>query len=130
MIRRLPSIFLLVLALGVASLLSAKNKNPKPGPLTGTWECTSHGGSRGDMQFTLTLEQDKETVTGSVTSPIGSSELSDATYNKKTIEIHIPGDEDEYVLTGKLQGNKLSGEWTHGKEKGSWEGSKQSPAGK
>ena len=129
--RRLVSISLLVFALGMPGIsLIAKNKNPKPGPLTGTWECTSHGGSRGDMQFTLTLEQDKETVTGSVTSPIGSSELSDATYSKKVLEVHIAGDENEYVLTGRLKGNKLSGEWTHGTEKGEWEGSKQAPAAK
>jgi hypothetical protein len=80
------------------------------------------------MQFTLTLEQDKDTVTGSVTSPIGSAELSDATYNKKTLEIHIASDQDDYIITGRLKGDKLSGEWVHGNEKGSWEGTRQAKA--
>jgi hypothetical protein len=123
--RRLVSISACILVFGIASTLCARDRNPKPGPLTGTWECTSHGGSNGDMQFTLTLEQDKDTVTGSVTSPIGSSELTDATYNRKTLEIHIASDQDEYILTGRLKGGKLSGEWSHGAEKGSWEGTKQ-----
>src|SRR5512135_3742156 len=123
--RRLLTISAGLLVLGMAGILFAKDKNPKPGPLTGTWECTAHGASSGDMQFTLTLEQDKDTVTGSVTSPMGTSELSDATYNKKTLEIHIESDEAEYVITGRLKGGKLSGEWSHGDEKGSWEGTKQ-----
>ncbi|HEV2351884.1 MAG TPA: hypothetical protein VG028_18800 [Terriglobia bacterium] len=126
--RILISISACALVLGMAVSLYARNKNSKPGPLTGTWECTSHGGSGGDMQFTLTLEQDKETVTGSVTSPIGSAELSNATYSKKSLEIHIDSDPDEYVLTGRLKGGKLSGQWTHGDEKGAWEGAKRAPA--
>lgn len=130
MIRRMVFISAFVILLSQGAFLSARDKNPKPGPLAGIWECTSHGGSHGDFQFTLTLEQDKDTVTGSFTSPIGSSELSDATYDKKILEIHIQSDQDDYVLTGRLRGSKLSGDWTHGPEKGSWEGSKQPPASK
>ena len=99
--RHLVTITTILLVLGMATILNARGKNPKPGPLTGTWECTSHGGSTGDMQFTLTLEQDKDDVTGSVTSPIGSSELSDATYERKNLEIHIESDPDDMILTGK-----------------------------
>lgn len=126
--RRLVSISTCLLVLGMAGILYARDKNPKPGPLAGTWECTAHGASSGDMQFTLTLEQDKDTVTGSVTSPIGSSELTDATYDKKTLQIRIEGDENDYILTGRLKGGKLTGDWTHGDEKGSWEGAKQTKA--
>jgi hypothetical protein len=128
--RRLVSISACFFILGMAGFLYARDKNPKPGPLTGTWECMSHGSTRGDMEFTLTLEQEKDTVTGSVTSPIGSAELSSATYKKKSLEIHIESDQDEYVLTGTLKGGKLSGEWTHGDQKGTWEGAKKAPASK
>lgn len=125
--RRILSISSLLVLLSLTCFLSAKDRNPKPGPLTGTWDCRSHGASSGDMQFTLTLEQDKDTVTGSVSSPIGSAELSDATYSKKTLEIHIESDQDAYVLTGKLKNGKLTGEWSHGNEKGAWEGTKEAP---
>ena len=125
--RRLLSISVILLILTMPGILRAKSKNSKPGPLTGTWECTAHGGRNGDMQITLTLEQNKDVVTGSVTSPIGSSELNDATYEKKTLELHIESNPDEYILTGKLKGDKLSGEWTHGEERGAWEGSRQRP---
>ena len=84
------------------SLIAAANK-PKPGPLTGTWECMSHGGSQGDMPFTLYLEQDKEVVTGSVSSPMGGTELTSATFKKKTLE--LPGHrqaEEETATTRNL----------------------------
>jgi len=104
----------------------AKEKSGKPGPLTGTWECTSHGGPRGDMPFTLTLQHNGDIVTGSVSSPIGSTDLSNVTYKAKAVEIHIDSDEGNWILTGKLKDGQLSGDWTHGEqEKGTWEGKKQ-----
>src|SRR5579863_2848183 len=85
-------------ALSVAGVALAKDgaPKPKPGPLTGTWECTSHGGPQGDMQFTLYLEQEKEAVTGSVSSPIGDTEISSATYKHHAVEIHIDSPQGNY----------------------------------
>lgn len=113
-----------------ASFAPAKEKNPRPGRLTGTWECTSHGSSRGDMPFTLYLEQAKENVTGSVVSPIGEAHISSASFKKKDLEIHIETPQANYLLTGKLAKGQLSGNWSGENEKGTWEGKKQAPAGK
>jgi hypothetical protein len=117
-----------IFLLGGAATLSAKDKQPKPGPLTGTWECQSHGSSQGDMPFTLTLEQIGETVTGSVESPMGGTGISSATFKKKMLEIHIDTSNGSYLLTAKFNKGKLSGEWSHDPEKGTWEGSKQAAA--
>jgi len=123
---------LCLLILSVTSVLAAKGNKSKPGPAAGTWSCTSHGGPNGDMTFTLYLEQTGETVTGSVSSPIGSTELTTATYKKKTLEIHIDTPQGNYVLTGKLNKGQVSGEWSvdngGGGEKttGKWEGKKTS----
>ena len=117
-----------IFLLGGATLTSAKDKQPKPGPLTGTWECQSHGSSQGDLPFTLTLEQTGENVTGSVESPMGGTAITSATFKKKMVEIHIDTSNGSYLLTGKLNKGKLSGEWTHDPEKGTWEGSKQAAA--
>ncbi len=125
---RLISITVSLIAFCLGASALARDKNSKPGPLTGTWECTVHGGPNNGMNFSLTLEQEGETVTGSVTSPIGSSELSSATFRKNTLEIHIDSDEGNWLLTGKLKGGQLSGDWAHGEqEKGTWEGQKQAP---
>ena len=128
--RLIVSITVCLVALGLTGFAQSKEKSLKPGPLTGTWECISHGSSRGDMAFTLDLQQEKDTVAGSVTSPIGSSDLSSASFKNKTLEIQIESDKGDYVLTGKLKDGKLSGDWTHGDEKGSWEGKKQAPESK
>ena len=114
----------------VAALALGKENKPKPGPLTGTWECTAHGGSQGDMPFTLYLEQSKETLTGSVSSPIGGTEISAGTVKKSDIEIHIDTPQGNYQLTGKLKKGELSGKWTSDSESGTWEGKKKAEAAK
>jgi len=122
------SITLILVLMTLAAVAAGREKNPKPGPLTGTWECVAHGTSRGDMQFTLTLEQTGETVTGEVSSPIGSTELANATFRKKALSIHIEtGGGAPYDLTATLKKGQLSGQWSHGNEKGAWTGSKQAP---
>ena len=105
--------------------MAAAEKKPKPGPLTGTWECMSHGSSQGDMSFSLYLEQSKEVVTGSVSSPIGGTEITSATFKKKLLEIHIDTPQGNYVVMGKVNKNQMSGTWSVDTgEKGTWEGKK------
>lgn len=108
-----------------AAQAQAGEKKSKPGPVAGTWECMSHGGSRGDLPFTLFLEQAGETVTGSVESPIGGTEITSATFKRKNLEIHIDTPQGNYLLTAKLKKKALTGEWSHDPEKGTWEGKKQ-----
>ena len=118
-----------LLVAGTTSLALAKEKKPKPLPMTGTWECQSHGGSQGDLPFTLYLEQEKETVTGSVSSPIGGTEISSGVYRKKKIEIRIDAPQTTYVLTGKYKKGKLAGTLTTDTETATWECQKQATTG-
>jgi len=114
------SVMLWLAALGLAA-----EKKPKSGPLTGTWECVSHGGHQGDMKFTLYLEQNKETVNGTVSSPLGSTELTSASFKKNTLEIHIDTDQRNYLLIGRYKDGQLAGAWsTNEDQKGTWEGKK------
>ena len=109
----------------VAGFALARGKNPKPGPLTGTWECMSHGGPEGDMGFTLYLEQNEDTVSGSVSSPIGSTELTSASFKKNKLEIHIETPQTNYLLTATYKKGQLSGNWSTDNDlKGTWEGKK------
>lgn len=81
--RRLATIGVCAVVLIVAVGGWAEEKKQKPWPLTGTWECTSDGGPRGDMPFTLYLEQSKENVTGLGSSPIGGTDITSSSYKKK-----------------------------------------------
>ncbi|HEV2175786.1 MAG TPA: hypothetical protein VGW33_01060 [Terriglobia bacterium] len=116
-----------LMALAAATLALATGPKPKPGPLTGTWECTSHGGPQGDMQFTLYLDQQQETVSGSVSSPIGDTDISSGTYKNDAVEIHIDSPDGNYLLTGKIKKDQVSGDWSiDSGGKGTWEGKKTS----
>lgn len=128
--RNLTKVGILLVSLSLASLAIAKEKKPKAGPITGTWECMSHGSSQGDLPFTLYLEQQKDVVTGSVSSPMGGTQISSASYKKKTLEIHIDTPQANYVLMGKVKKAQLTGTWSTENEKGTWEGKKQAPAAK
>ena len=128
--RRMFSIVLCLAVVAIAATLHADQKKPKPGPLTGTWECTAHGGAQGDLPFTLYLEQTKDQLTGSVSSPMGGTEISAGTLKKTELEIHIDTPQGNYQLTGRLKKGELSGKWSSDTESGTWEGKKQVAGGK
>jgi hypothetical protein len=69
-------------------------------------------------------------VDGSVSSPLGSTEISSGTFKDETLEIHINSPDGEYVLTAKFDKGALSGNWTINTDKGTWEGKKQAPDSK
>jgi hypothetical protein len=123
--RVLISLAVCLAVVCLAGAGGAREKKPKPGKLAGTWECMSHGGSQGDMPFTLYLEHTKEAVTGSVSAPMGSTGITSATYKKKTLDIHIDTPMGNYVVTGKLKKGQLIGTWSVSTgDKGTWEGKK------
>ena len=125
--KRARIIFVVSLAaLALATLSFAQDSKSKAdGPMTGTWQCAAHGGPNGDTPFTLYLTQDKDAVTGSVSSPLGDTDISSATFTKNTLEIHINTDGGNYVLTAKFDNGQLSGDWSmEGGDKGKWEGKK------
>ena len=105
-----------------AGLLVAKDKH---GTLSGTWDCQAHGGSQGDMAFTLFLQQSKENVDGSISSPIGGTQISSGTFKRNMLEIHLDTPQGAYILMGKFEKGKLSGTWSSDSDKGIWEGKKQ-----
>lgn len=117
------------LALGLVCLAApVPASSPKPGPLTGTWSCTSHGGQNGDMNFTLDLQQTGEDVTGDVSSPIGDADLSSGTFKNNELTLTIGGEDDQYTLTATFNDGKLTGKWSTSSsgDKGTWEGKKAS----
>ena len=128
--KQLVPIVLCLTVVFVAAFARGEGKKPKPGPLTGTWECTAHGGSQGDLPFTLYLEQTKDTLTGSVSSPMGGTQISAGTVKKNEIEIHIDTPQGNYVLMAKFNKGKLSGTWSTDNDKGVWEGTKQAAPAK
>ena len=123
----LAGIYLLMVAM--AGLAICKGKEPKPDPLTGTWQCVAHNSVQGDVPSTLKLEQTKEAVSGTLTNSSGEYPLSSASYKKGMFEFHLDAPDGSYVATGKLKDGKLSGHWSKGQEaEGEWECKGPAPA--
>lgn len=123
-IRICVGLCLAVLSLAALSL-AQDSKSKSEGPMAGTWQCQAHGLSNGDTPFTLYLTQEKETVSGSVSSPLGDADITSGTFANNTLEIHIDTDGGNYLLTAKLENGQLSGDWSvEGGDKGKWEGKK------
>jgi len=118
-----------IFLLAVATLDLALAKQPKPGPLTGTWECVAHSSAQGDVTFTLKLEQTDETVAGTFVNSSGEYPLTSGSYKNGVLEIHLDAPDGNYVATAKLLHGQLSGHWSKDQEaEGGWEGKKSAPA--
>jgi len=117
------------LGLAVTTAMLGAPGKPKASPMTGTWECVAHGTSQGDMPFTLNLQQNKETVTGTVSTAQGEVSITTATYKKRVLDIHIEIPQGTYRVTGKFRNGQLSGDWSKdADQKGAWEGKKSAAA--
>jgi hypothetical protein len=129
--KRIVRVLAVCLALtGLAIRAYGNAADSQSHALTGTWQCTSHGGTQGNMQFTLDLEQNGTTVTGSVSSPLGDADISSATFKNNTLRIEIDGGDTKYVLSAKYSGGELAGSWSSSSgEKGTWAGKKASANG-
>jgi hypothetical protein len=111
----------IIAVLLAASLALAKNKNRS---VTGTWDCRAHGGSQGDMAFTLYLQQDRESIDGTISSPIGSTQVASGTFHKEMLELTFDMPQGNYTLSAKMERGKLSGTWSLDTDKGVWEATK------
>ena len=110
-----------------ATLDLAKDKK---GPITGTWDCNAHGGSQGDIAFTLVLEQNGEIVDGSISAPMGSTEISSGTFKRNRLEIHLDTPQGSYLILGNYKKHEFTGTWSSDTEKGTWEGKRQASGSK
>jgi len=118
-----------LLAVAILNLAAAQGKEPKPGPLTGTWECVAHSSAQGDLEFTLKLEQNNEAVTGTLVNSSGEFPITSGSYKNGVLEFHLEAPDGHYVATAKLLHGQLSGHWSKDQEtEGGWEGKKSAPA--
>ena len=119
--RNLITVGIVLTVLLGAGLAAAREKKVA---LSGTWDCQAHGGPQGDMAFTLYLQQNKETVDGNISSPLGATQISSGTIRKNQLELHFDMPQGGYTLMGKFEKGKLSGAWSLDSDKGQWEGNK------
>ena len=115
-----------ILSIGLMCVLTAAASHHSS-PLTGTWDCTSHNASQGDMAFTLDLTQNRTVVTGDVSSPLGDADISSASFKNNHLKIIIEGSDTDYKLIATYMNGTLSGTWStsDGNQSGTWRGKMQ-----
>src|SRR5579883_3298806 len=90
----------------LATLVRAADK-PAEALLTGTWQCQSHGGSRGEMSFTLDLQQNGEDVTGSVSSPLGDADIASGSFKGHHCVFKIKAAKRDIFLPANIKKGRL-----------------------
>lgn len=120
-----------VLTVAAKNAQAAQSNQADAATLNGTWQCVSHGGDQGNMNFTLTFQQNGQDISGHVSSQLGDADFSSGTFKNNHLHFVIQGDSDSYNLNADYKGGKLTGTWatTVSGHKGTWEGQK-APASK
>lgn len=117
-------VFLTIFTLALIFTASLASARPKNRTLTGTWDCHAHGGAGGDITFTLYLKENKEIVDGSISSPVGSTDVASGTFRRDMLELTFDLPQGNYTLMAKMEKGKLSGTWSLDTDKGTWEATK------
>jgi imidazolonepropionase-like amidohydrolase len=81
--------------------------------LAGTWTVVVNLG-QGDRTITLTLQQEGERITGSISGPLGAGEISNGSASSTgevrfTVSVNVEGQTKEATFTGTLANNQIRG---------------------
>jgi hypothetical protein len=110
----------------LAAFSMAADQNAKPGKLTGSWEGTATNAQQEEFDITLQLVQNGEVITGSISSPDGSADISSGSFRNNKLEVRIETSDAAYTVTGNLRDDVLSGQWSSDTgEKGTWHAKKK-----
>jgi hypothetical protein len=121
----MKTVKLALLAALLVTAIPVRFLNAADDPLTGTW-AGDWGPSEWDRnQVTLELKWDGKNLTGTVNPGPNAVELKKATFDAKAGAVHFEadatgrrGNQIHYVIDGKLDGNIMSGSWSHDNRKG------------
>ena len=85
---------------------------PSRGNLSGTWTVNINLG-QGDRTITLTLQQEGDRLTGSISGPLGAGEISNASFStgelRFTAALNVEGQTKEATFTGRFANNEIRG---------------------
>jgi hypothetical protein len=116
--------------LTMACLALGAEKESKDGSISGSWKCVARLSGENDIPFTMKLEQQGETVTGSIATVDGELEIKTGSFKDNLLELHLESSDAKYLVSGKLEGDEFKGHWSKDPDgiEGDWEGKKSAPA--
>jgi len=94
-------------------LRPAERGGPGRNNLSGQWSVTVNLG-QDDRTITLTLQQEGERLTGSISGPLGAGEISNASTSSTgevrfTVTLNVEGITKEATFTGRFENNQIRG---------------------
>ena len=99
--------------------------NAADDPLTGTWIGDWGPTPTHRNQATVELKWDGKTLSGTVNPGPNRVELQKATFDPQSGAIHMEADatsrrgsQVHYMIDGKVEGNTMTGSWSHDNRKG------------
>lgn len=122
---------LLILLVATAVTLAQQKPGNVPSPVkeapaakdivSGKYEGTSRTAGAADTQLTLELKEEAGKLSGRLTTPQGTMEISDGALTGGKLSLKFGAGGRDGALTGQLQDERIVGEWTTGAQKRSVE---------
>jgi hypothetical protein len=116
--RALVTLFVLSV-FGLAQIANAQStEKPTPtDPLSGKFEGMVKGSPGVDTRLTLEISNDKGKLTGRLLTEQGPTPILEGTFTDGKIVLKLGHAGTATTLTATLQGDKLTGDWTEGRQK-------------
>jgi len=115
---RKPVVVLLILLFANAVVLGQGTGTATPNNLSGKYEGTSKTDGAADVPITLDLKQEGSKFSGRISSAHNTGEISEGTFSEGNLTLKLNAEGKEATLTGRVEGEKITGTWVMGTQKG------------
>ena len=116
-----PVAVLLTLLFASAVALGQGTVTPTPNNLSGKYEGTSTTAGAAGVPITLDLKQEGSKFSGRLSSAQNTGEIREGTFSEGNLTLKLSSEGKEVTLTGRVEGEKISGTWVMGAQKGAVE---------
>jgi len=120
-VKSLPKVALTSIAILLALVLSAVASFAQGDTLTGKYEGTAKVAGSADAKISMELKNEAGKVSGRLMNGQTSIEISEGTFVDGTLALKLGAAAKDGVLTAKVEGEKLTGDWVAGNQKKSIE---------
>jgi len=111
-------VVLLTLLFASAIALGQGTGTATPNNLSGKYEGTSKTEGGADVPVTMDLKQDGSKFSGRLSSAHNTGEISEGTLSGSNLTLKLNADGKEATITGRVEGEKITGTWLMGTQKG------------
>jgi hypothetical protein len=117
---RFVTLLLTFLLFGLGLCWAADN------PVVGKWDCTATDDAGQTSNWTMTVKQDGDNLSGTLSGDPGEFELVDAKLDGNSFTFKVVVNDVSYTVQTTIDGNKLEGKYNGAEASGTLKGTKQS----